>query len=163
MTAQQPSYTLLTLIQPANDNSTQAVKRIVHFPKAPICILWKEYNIISLIQPFKPSPRKSPNNPHLKGLQAVVVTPDENAVIFIRSSKKGFRWFSKVSVGLIEKEGDYRTLGNISEEENLDFHLEKPDSCDVVVEATHSPATHIRVLIAHCNGKFEVKEVRLPT
>lgn len=86
-----------------------------------------------MIQPFKPSTRKPANSPHLKGLQAIVVTPDEKAVVFIRSSKKGFRWFSKISVGLIERAGDYRILGNISEEETLDHHLEKPDSCDVVV------------------------------
>jgi hypothetical protein len=92
----------------------------------------------------------------------VVVTPDENAVIFIRSSKKGFRWFSKISVGHIEKNGDYRSLGNISDEEFLDHHLEKPDQCEVVIEAIHNPATRVRALIAHCNGKFEVKEVKLP-
>jgi hypothetical protein len=63
----------------------------------------------------------------------MVVTPDENAVVFIRSSKKGFRWVSKISVGLIDRSGDYRILGNISAEETLDYHLEKPDSCDVVV------------------------------
>jgi hypothetical protein len=125
--------------------------------------LWKEYDIISMIQPHKPTPRKPPNNPHLKGLQALVVTPDENAIIFIRSSKRGFRWSSKISVGLIEKAGNYRILGNISEEENLEYHLEKPDSCDVVIEASQGPATHVRVLIAHCNGKFEVKQVKLPT
>jgi hypothetical protein len=93
----------------------------------------------------------------------VVVTPDETAVVFIRSSKKGFRWFSKISVGRIERNGDYRTLGSISEEESLEHHLERPDQCDIVIEASHTPATPIRVLIAHCNGKFEVKEVKLPT
>ena len=63
----------------------------------------------------------------------MVVTPDENAVVFICSSKKGFRWISKISVGLIERAGDYRILEKISEEEPLDYHLEKPDSCEVVV------------------------------
>ena len=61
------------------------------------------------------------------------MTPDERAVVFIRASKKGFRSFSKISIGLIERAGDYRILGNISEEETLENHLEKPDSCDVVV------------------------------
>jgi hypothetical protein len=62
----------------------------------------------------------------------VVVTPDETAVVFIRSSKKGFRWFSKISVGRIERNGDYRTLGSISEEEGLEYYLEKPEQCDIV-------------------------------
>jgi hypothetical protein len=114
---------------------------------SPICIFWKEYDIISIIQPSKSSIRKPPNNPHLKGLQAMVVTPDENAVVFIRSSKKGLRWFSKISVGLIERAGEYRSFGNISQEETLDHHLEKPDSCDVVVsQLAHSFATYARNL-----------------
>jgi len=126
-------FPVIDLKQPPSENSTHAIKRIVHFPHSPICILWKEHNNISLIQAFKPSSRKLSKTLHLAGLQAMVVTPDENAIVFIRSSKKGFRWVSKISIGLIERDGDYRILGNISEEETLEFHLVSPDSCDVVV------------------------------
>jgi hypothetical protein len=148
--------------------TASAVRNMVHFPKSPLCIIWKQHDNISLLQHLtSPKVQQVANSPHLPNLQAIAVTPNEEAVVFIRQFKnvtrKGLKLTSKISVGRIERKGDYRMLGNISDNEDLQFYLDKPDKCDVVIEEHTSTNTTVRVLIAHHNGNFEVKEVNLPT
>jgi hypothetical protein len=131
-----------------------------------MCIVWKEHDVVSLLQnPEPPQSVQVAHSPHLKNLQAIVVAPNEEAVVFIRWSKNlftGFQSKSKISIGRIERVGGYKVLGSISEEEDLQYSLEKPAKCDVVIEEHTNTNTKVRVLIAHSNGNFEVKDVNLP-
>jgi hypothetical protein len=143
---------------------------MVHFPKAPLCLLWKEHDVVELLQdPTPPSTRQVLSGFHVKNLQAMVVTPNEEAVIFIASSTTASLWHglhhvSKISVARITRlaQGNYRILGDISREENLTYHLDSPAKCDIVIEEHTSSDTQVKVLIAHSNGNFEVKDIPLP-
>jgi hypothetical protein len=144
---------------------------MVHFPKAPLCLLWKEHDVVELLQyPTPPSTQQVLSCFHVKNLQAMVVTPNEEAVIFITSSTTASLWhglhhISKISVARITKlaQGNYRILGDISGEDVLTYHLDSPAKCDIVIEEHTSSDTRVKVLIAHSNGNFEVKDVNLPT
>ena len=115
--------------------------------------------------PPPPSAQQVLNCFHVKNLQAMVVTPNEEAVIFITSSWHGLHHVSKISVARITKlaQGNYRVLGDISWGDNLTYHLDSPAKCDIVIEEHTSSDTQVKVLIAHSNGNFEVKDVDLPT
>jgi hypothetical protein len=140
---------------------------MITFPKSPLCLLWKEHDIVAILQ--DPAPPSVSNHLQVKNLQAVVVTPNEEAVIFITSSttvslRRGLRNVSKISVARITKlaQEKYRTLGDISGEEVLNYHLGSPAKCDIAIEEHTSSQSQVRVLIGHSNGKFEVKDVNLP-
>jgi hypothetical protein len=139
---------------------------MIHFPKAPLCLLWKEHDVVELLQdPKPPSTQPVLNGFHVKNLQAMVVTPNEEAVIFITSSWHGLHHVSKISVARITKlaQGNYRILGDISGEYILTYRFEPPAKCDIVIDEHTSSDTRVKVLIAHSNGNFEVKDVNLPT
>ena len=103
----------------------------------------------------------------MKNLQAMVVTPNEEAVILIKWHKPSI-WkpsVSRISAGRLYKigeQGEHRALGTFSAEQDLQYYLEKPAKCDVVIEEHTSTSTKIRVLIAHHNGHFEVSDLDLP-
>jgi hypothetical protein len=115
----------------------------------------KENDIVSLIQ--RPEPANG-HCPHLKHLQAMVVTPNEKAVIFIRNHRLPMA--SKISVGKIIRKPGGSILGEVSKEVSLQYHLDK--MFDVTIEEKMSTDTCVRVLIAHGNGNFEVKDVDIP-
>ena len=134
-----------------------------------MCVVWRENNLLSLLHKLGPLQTVPViQSPELKHLQAIVVTPNEDAVIFIRSSWKvtnpfkGKQLESKISCARIVHDGNNKVLGSISKEEDLRYYLDKPTKCDVVIEAHTSTTTKVRVLIAHSNGNFEAKVVMLP-
>ena len=102
--------------------------------------------------------------PHL---QTMVVTPNEKAIVFIKShtgiSLRGVHTTSKISIARIENHDGFKVVGNPSAEEDLTHHLERPDSCEVVIEERTSTNEQVRVLIGHRNGAFEIKDMKLPT
>ena len=152
--------------QPPSEHSATPLKAMIHFPKAPLCLLWKEHDVVELLQdPKPPSTQPVLNGFHVKNLQAMVVTPNEEAVIFITSSWHGLHHVSKISVARITKlaQGNYRILGDISGEYILTYRFEPPAKCDIVIDEHTSSDTRVKVLIAHSNGNFEVKDVNLPT
>ncbi len=102
-------------------------------------------------------------DPHVSSLQAMVVTPNEEAVVFIRSHRILFRVTSRISIARIENHNGFKTVGTLGHEEDLKYRLEKPDSCEVVIEEHTSTSEGVRVLIGHRNGDFEVKDMKLPT
>jgi uncharacterized protein YrrD len=128
-----------------------------------MCLVWKEHHVISLLQ-NSGSPHVAPvaHSLQLENLQAIVVTPNEEAVVFITRSRKWGHFKSKISIGRINQIGGSKVLASISEEEDLQYYLKKPEKCDVVIEDHTSTNTKVRVLIAHSNGIFEVKELNLP-
>lgn len=142
---------------------------MIHFPKSPLCLVWKTHDWVVLLQnPRSPVPSMS-HCQQLTNLQAIVVTPNEDAVIFITSNRewslRGLRTLvSKISTCRITKAGDsnYRTLGSVIAGETLNYHLDRPERCDIVIEEHTSSNTQVTVLIVHNNGYFEVKDVRLP-
>jgi uncharacterized protein YrrD len=131
-----------------------------------MCLVWKEHHVISLLQ-NSGSPHVAPvaHSLQLKNLQAMVVTPNEEAVVFITGSRNWLHSKSKISIGRINQIGETKVLASISEEEDLEHYLNKPEKCNVVVQENQdhtSTNTKLRVLIAHSNGIFEVKELNLP-
>lgn len=128
-----------------------------------MCLVWKEHHVISLLQNSgSPHVASVAHSLQLKNLQAMVVTPNEEAVVFITGSRKWMHSKSKISIGRINQIGETKVLASISEEEDLQHYLNKPEKCNVVIEHHTSTNTKVRVLIAHSNGIFEVKELRLP-
>lgn len=134
---------------------------MVCFPRSPLCLVWKEHDIVLLLQHLDPANLgvQHPST-RIKNLQAVVVTPDEKAVVFIRSKTK-LKWGglpqseSKISAAKIITVGLYRYIGGISPEQTLVNYLKKPDTCNVVTEEVRNSDTLVRILIAHSNGNFE--------
>lgn len=128
-----------------------------------MCLVWKEHHFISLLQ-NSGSPHVAPvaHSLQLKNLQAMVVTPNEEAVVFITGSRSWRHAKSKISIGRINQIGETKVLASISKEEDLQYYLNKPEKCNVVIEDHNtSTNTKVRVLIAHSNGIFEVKELNL--
>lgn len=102
----------------------------------------------------------------LVGIQAVVVTPNEDAVVFIRSSASTLRRppVSKICVCRIRKSGDFFYLDEWSKEERLQIYIKDQKTCEVVIEEEYEGSRNsVRVLIAQSDGKFEVKNITLPT
>jgi len=131
-----------------------------------MCMVWKEHDFVSLLQNSeRPQSAQAAHSQQLKNLQAIVVTPNEEAIIFIRSSRRGtfkVQFKSTISIARINRIGETRVLGSMSEEKDLLYYLKKPAKCDVVIDEHTSTNTMVRVLIAHSNGDFEVKDVDLP-
>ena len=101
----------------------------------------------------------------------MVVTPNEAAVVIIRSHKeislRGLHSVSKISIAPISilktsNGSRYKTLGEPSKEVDLKYHLDSHHSCDVVIEEHTSSSHQVRVLIGHRNGRFEIKDMELP-
>lgn len=92
------------------------------------------------------------------------MTPNEDAVIFINSSMPMFKKpVSKICFCRIKKTGDrFYYLDNWSTPEPLQYHIKEPDKCEVVIEEYEGSRSDIRVLIAQCDGRFEVKDISLP-
>jgi hypothetical protein len=129
--------------------------------------VWRENNILSLLHKLgRPQTVLFTQSQELENLQAIVVTPNEDAVLFITSTSSvtwnGTKSESKISCARIEQNGECLVLGTISSPVGLQYRLEKPAKCDVVIEAHNSTSTEVRVLIAHSNGNFEAKYVNLP-
>ena len=128
-----------------------------------MCIVWKEHDVVALLQNSeRPQSAQVAHLPQVENLQAIVVTPNEEAVVFITSCRKGFQFKSQVSIGRINRVGETKVLGSISDGEDLQYYLKKPAKCDVVIEDHTSTNARVRVLIAHSNGDFEIKDVSLP-
>lgn len=93
------------------------------------------------------------------------MTPNEDAVIFIRSSRVSLRSsVSKISACPIRKQGDYFYIDydKQSKQEPLQYHIKERDKCEVVIEEYEGSRRDIKVLIAQSDGKFEVKHIQLP-
>jgi hypothetical protein len=131
-----------------------------------LCILWQGHELHLLQEAIKP-PEVQIQTCTIVNLQAVVVTPNEDAVVFIRSSSAGrmSRHVSKIFVCPIGKVGDYFYIDydKQSSPELLQNVLVKPDKCEVVIEGYEGRRRDINVLIAQSDGKFEVKDLHLPT
>ena len=82
--------------------------------------------------------------------------------MFITGSRNWLHSKSKISIGRINQIGETKVLASISEEEDLQHYLNKPEKCNVVIQDRTSTNPKLRVLIAHSNGIFEVKELNLP-
>lgn len=93
------------------------------------------------------------------------MTPNEDAVVFIRSSSFSFKSsVSKISTCPIRKQGDYFYIDydKRSQEEPLQYHIKDRDKCEVVIVEYEGSRRDIKVLIAQSDGKFEVKNIHLP-
>lgn len=127
--------------------------------------MWQGHDIYLLQDAMKPPEIQMQQCPFVN-LQAVVVTPNEDAVVFIRPSSAGrFKsHVSRVFACPIEKAGDYFYIDYDKESipELLQNVLVKHDKCEVVIQEYEGSRRDIKVLIAQSDGKFEVKDLRLP-
>ncbi len=94
----------------------------------------------------------------------MVVTPNEKAVIFIRSATgRHLKKVSKIFFCKLVRVGDFMTLDVCSNEVSLKNHIRDSTKCDVVIEEHNCSETRVRVLMAQSGGQFEVHDIALPT
>jgi hypothetical protein len=84
----------------------------------------------------------------------VAVSPDENFVVFITSVNRK----SEISVSRLLIENEIFSLSDPGSGTKLDKSLSHPKKSAVAVQATR---VGLMVTVAHCDGTYEMKEVRL--
>lgn len=83
----------------------------------------------------------------------MAISPCENYVVFIRSVKRK----SEISVSRLHSEKESFKLEEKCSGMKLSQSLSHPKKSAVEIQAT---VVGIRVVIAHCDGTYEIQEVR---
>lgn len=107
----------------------------------------------------------APNPPPTKTLghlQAMVVSPNEKALIFVETAWttwSGRR--SSIYVAPIQHRNGHSLVGDVQQETSLNKALSNPSKCAVAVDYANINDDWTTLLIAHSDGTFESKPVRL--
>lgn len=129
---------------------------MIPFPKSPYCILWAEYDRLSILgrgtqtnrQPFP-----------VENLQALVITPDEKAIIFITGTTVRGRRRSRISFSRLQNDNGNFSFSKQSAGEFLERPLNNPSKCAVAIQNSNASEDFVTVLIAYCDGNCESKQV----
>jgi len=95
----------------------------------------------------------------VENLQALVVTPDEKAVIFITGSIKFGKRRSQISFSRLQRDNGNFSFSKQIPGEFLEQPLNNPSKCALAVHGTDTSEDIVTVLIAYCDGKYESKQV----
>jgi hypothetical protein len=147
----------LTLIQHERRDSTNPIKHIVPFPNSPYCILWAEYDKLYILSRTGTQATRQPFP--VENLQALVITPDEKAIIFITGTTAGGRRRSKISFSRLQNDNGNFSFSKQCAGELLDQPLNNPKKCAVAIQRANASGDFVTVHIAHCDGKHESKQV----
>jgi hypothetical protein len=88
-------------------------------------------------------------------LHALIITPDEKAVIFITERR------SKISFSRLQNENGNFSFTKQQNSGVLEKPLRHPKRCAVAIVETNAAQDSIKLLIAHCDGTYATKQVSL--
>jgi hypothetical protein len=152
------AYGRLIIPQHQRPESTAPIKHIIPFPKSPSCILWAEYDKLCILSQEGSSAIRTTQQ--IEHLQALVITPDEKAVIFVTGTTS-FRRRSKLSFSHLRNDNGHLSFGNQHDVGKLERPLTNPSRCAIGIRGTNVSGDNVTVLIAHCDGTHESHQVNL--
>lgn len=132
-------------------NSTEPIKRLIPFPKSPFCILWAQYDKLWFLR----QSGLAAGQPTIKkdNLQALAISPDETAVVFVTGSKGK----SEVSISRLGIENGNFSLSDMCSGIKLAKSIKYPKKSAVAIRIA---GEEITVIVAHSDGTDEIKRTR---